>query len=66
MAVITVLDGVRVLAELRRHGLTQRAFADRFHLRESAVSRAVRGRPLGSEVVYRIVLGLEQLAEAGR
>ncbi len=63
MAVVPVLDGVRILTELRRHGLSQREFANRFHLRESAVSQAVRGHPVGAEVVYRIVLGLEKLGE---
>jgi transcriptional regulator with XRE-family HTH domain len=63
MPVVPILDGGRIKAELTRHGLSQSEFAARYRLRESAVSYAVRGRPLGAEAIYRIALGIEKLGE---
>ena len=55
---VAVLDGRRVREELDLVNLTQRQFAARLGLRESTISAAIRGKPLATETIYRIVLGL--------
>jgi hypothetical protein len=55
---VAILDGRRVREELDLVNLTQRQFATRLGLRESTISAAIRGKPLATETIYRIVLGL--------
>jgi transcriptional regulator with XRE-family HTH domain len=59
---VAILDGRRVRAELDRLNLTQRQFAARLGLREATISEALHDKPLATETIYRIALGLS-LAE---
>jgi len=55
---VAILDSRRIRAELDRLGLTQVEFARRIGLRQSTISQALHDKPLATETVYRIALGL--------
>lgn len=58
---IAVLDGNKIREELRRLRKTQRDLARFGHLQDEEVSRAVTGKPVSPETVYRVALTLQHL-----
>jgi plasmid maintenance system antidote protein VapI len=60
---VQVLDVAAVKAELRRHGITQRALAEHMHVPEPVLSDMLnrKGRQ-SAEMLYRVALSLEQMA----
>ena len=63
---IDLLDPKKLRSELHELGLTQRDLARFVRLPDEDVSRAVTGKPLTPEIVYRIALGVQQLKRGQR
>jgi plasmid maintenance system antidote protein VapI len=58
---VSVLDGEAVRAELAPLGMTDSDLARFVHVTKADLSRALQGRPLSPETLYRIALGIDIL-----
>ena len=55
---VAILDGGRIVDELRRRGLTQSSFSRLTNIRLATVNHAISGHPLTAESIFRIAMGL--------
>ena len=63
---VAVLDGERVRRELDGLGISQSDLAKFVRIQKADITRALGGRPLAPETVYRICLGIDQLKRGQR
>jgi hypothetical protein len=61
---VALLDGHRARAELRSVGRRQVDFAATIGVRPEVLSRALHGKPISVELLFRIALGIALLDSA--